>query len=59
MYNTASELYNKRLDNYYYEYNELSNAKKDKLAQKLKPINLKLKDHDYDGWFTEEELDFE
>ena len=28
-----------------------------KLDKKLKPINLKLKDYDYDGWFTEEELD--
>ena len=24
---------------------------------KFKPINSKLKDYDYDGWFTEEELD--
>ena len=59
--NRASELYNKRFKNYYYEYNELSEAKKDKLGQKLKSINLKnidyrLKEYDYDGFFTEEEL---
>ena len=28
-----------------------------KLDKQFKPINLKLKDYDYDGWFTEEELD--
>ena len=28
-----------------------------KLDKKFKPINLKLKDYDYYGWFTEEELD--
>ena len=58
--NRASELYNKRFENYYYEYNELSEVKKDKLGQKLKPINLKnidyrLKEYDYDGFFAEEE----
>ena len=58
--NRASELYNKRFKNYYYEYNELSEVKKDKLGQKLKSINLKnidyrLKEYDYDGFFTEEE----
>ena len=43
----------KRKDNY-----QLSNARKDKLDQKFKLINLKLKDYDYDynGWFREEEL---
>ena len=29
----------------------LSDVKKDKLDQKLKPMNLKLKDYNYDGWF--------
>ena len=28
VYNTESDLYNKRFENYYYEFNELSNAKK-------------------------------
>ena len=41
LYNTVSELYNKRFKSYY-EYNDLSDIKKDKLNQKLKPINLKL-----------------
>ena len=53
VYNTVSELYNKRFENYYDEYDELSAVKEDKLDQKFKPINLKLKD--YDGSFTEEE----
>ena len=60
MCNTVSELYNKKFENYDDEYNELSDVKKDKLDQK--PINLKLKDYNYDGWSTkkiydEEELD--
>ena len=52
-----SELYNKRFENYYDQYDELSDAEIDKLNQKFKLINLKLKDYDYDGWSTEEELD--
>ena len=51
-----SELYNKRFKNYHDNYIELSGVKKDKLNQKSKPINLKLKDYDYDRWFTEEKL---
>ena len=51
--NTVSELFNKRYD----QHDELSDAKIDKLNQKFKPINLKLKGYDYNGWFTEEELD--
>ena len=55
-----SELNNKKFENYDDEYNELSDVKKDKLDQK--PINLKLKDYNYDGWsikkiYDEEELD--
>ena len=57
VHNTVSKLYNKRFKNYYDQYDELSHAEIDKLNQKFKPINLKLKDYDYDGWFTEEELD--
>ena len=53
-----NELYNKRFKNYYDENNELANVKKDKLNQKVKPINLKLKDYKYNGWFTEKELDY-
>ena len=48
VYNTASKLYNKRFEIYYDEYSSLSDVKKDKLDQKLKPINLRLKDYDYD-----------
>ena len=55
MNNAASELCNKRFENYYDKYNELSYNKKDRLDQNLKPTNSKLKDYDYDGWFTEEE----
>ena len=57
VYNTVSELYNKRFENYYDQYDELSDAEIDKPNQKFKHINLKLKDYDYDGWSTEEELD--
>ena len=57
VYNTKSELYNKRFENYYGQYDELSDTEIDKLNQKFKLINLKLKDYDYDGWSTEEELD--
>ena len=44
----------RRFENYYDEYNELSDVKKDKLDQKFKPINLKLKHYNCDGWFTEQ-----
>ena len=54
-----SELFNKKFENYFDKYNELSDVKKDKLYQKFKPINLKLKDYDYDRWFTEEEKELE
>ena len=59
MCNTVSELCNKRVENYYDEYNKLSDVKKNKYSQKFKPKNLKLEDYDYDGWFTKEELDDE
>ena len=39
MYNTVNEWY-KTFGKYYDEYNELWDAKKDKLAQTLKPMNL-------------------
>ena len=42
VYNTVIELYKKWFENYYDEYNELSDVKKDKLDEKLKLINLKL-----------------
>ena len=56
VHNTVSELCNKRFRTYYDEYNEWSDVKKDRLNQKFKPINLKPEDYDYDGWFTEEDL---
>ena len=34
---------NKRFENYYDKYNELSDVKKDKPDQKFKPINLRPK----------------
>ena len=55
LYNTASVLYDKMFENLYNECNELPNVKKDKPNEKFNPINLKLKNYDYDGWFTEEE----
>ena len=59
VYNTVSKLYNKRFENYCDEYYELSDVSENKLDQKFNRINLKLKDYDYDEWFTEEELDDE
>ena len=53
MYNNVSELYDKRIKNYDDEYNELSVVKKDKLNQKLKPINLERKVYDYDECFAQ------
>ena len=52
VYSTVSELCNEMFENYYDGNDELSDAKKDKLDQKFKPITFKHKD--YDIWFTEE-----
>ena len=57
VYNTVSELYNKRFENYYDKYNELLDVKKDKLDQKFKSLNFKRKYYGYHGWFKEEEID--
>ena len=57
VYNTVSELYNKRFENYCDKYNELLDVKKDKLDQKFKPLNFKRKYYGYHGWFKEEEID--
>ena len=59
MYNTASELYNNLLEIYFDEYYELSDARREKLESKYDPDKLFLKTYDYDGWFTEEELNDE
>ena len=59
VYNTVSELYNKKFENYYNEHNELSDVKTDKVVRKFRPISLRLKEYDHDGLFTEEELDNE
>ena len=40
MYKTASELYNDFLGIYFNEYNELSDAKRNKMKDKNKPSNL-------------------
>ena len=50
VYDAAAELYNKRFENYYDEYQELSVPKKK--WSKIK--SHKLKGFIYDGWFTEE-----
>ena len=55
VYNTLSELYNKRFENCYDEYNKLSDVKKNKYNKKLKSKKLKVEDYDYDRWFREEE----
>ena len=57
VYNTASELYNDLLGTYFGEYYHLLDAKR---SQKdPNPDKLFLTTYGYDGWFTEEELDFE
>ena len=43
MYNTGSELYNKRVEYYYDEYTELLDARKNQLDQNFKLINLILR----------------
>ena len=39
-YNTVTELYKRRFENYFDKYNEFSDVKKNKLDQKFKLINL-------------------
>ena len=46
VYNTVSQLYNNRFKIYYNECNELSDAKKDKLNKKFKPIHLRFRESD-------------
>ena len=48
MYNTVSELNIERFENYHDEYEKLSDVKKNKYDRKLNPIDLNLKDYDYD-----------
>ena len=55
MYIIASELYNKFLE-IYYEYNELSDNKRNKMDPKYKPKELFLEEYNYDGWCENEEL---
>ena len=57
MYAAATELYNKRFEKYYHKCEKLSYAKKNKLDKRFKPLELKLEDHDCNGFFTEEESD--
>lgn len=44
-------------DGYYDEYNKLFDAKKNTFNHNYKPRNLRLKDYDYKGQFTEVEPD--
>ena len=56
MYDTASELYNKLLETYFDEYNELSDAKRKNIELKYDPTSLFLKTYNYDLWLENEEL---
>ena len=47
MYDTVSELYNKVLDKYCDEYDDLEQETKDNLEFKFKPISLKIKGYGY------------
>ena len=55
-YNTVNESYKKSLNMMnIIKYQTLKNINK----KKIKPKNLKFEGYDYDGWFTEKELDYE
>ena len=48
MYNTVSKLNIERFENYHDENEKLSGVKKNKYDQKFNPIDLNLKDYNYD-----------
>ena len=56
MSGTASELYNKLLETYFDEYNELSGAKINKMDPKYDPESLFLNTYNYEPRFENEEL---
>ena len=47
VFGIVGDLYNDQFEKYYDEYEELQNAKKIKLDDKYKSINVELKDYDY------------
>ena len=55
MYDTASKCYNEILENYFNEYEKISDAKARKINLKCESTNLMLTKKDYKGWFTEKE----
>ena len=58
MHDTVLEIYNKFLDNYFDEYYDLEKEIKEKLGYKFKPINLKIKGHDYAKLHNETSNDY-
>ena len=56
MSDTASELYNKLLETYFDEYNELSGAKINKMDPKYDPESLFLNTYNYEPRFENKEL---
>ena len=55
MYYTASELHNDFLRTCFDEYNEFSDAKRNKTEPKYDPDNLFFKAYNYDDWLENEE----
>ena len=48
---TASDLHNDLLGIYFDEYNELPDAKRNKMKHKYYPTKLSLEKYNYDNWF--------
>ena len=56
MSDTASELYNKLLETYFDEYNELSGAKINKMDPKYEPESLFLNTYNYEPRFENDTI---
>lgn len=51
VYNTASKLHNELLTTCFDEYNDLSDAKRNKMNLKYDSANLALDEYDYSEWY--------
>ena len=55
VYDNASDLYNNFLAIYFNEYNEILDAKRNKMKHKYEPKKLFLETYNYDVWFENQE----
>ena len=55
VYDNASDLYNDFLGIYFNEYNEILDAKRNKMKHKYEPKKLFLETYNYDVWFENQE----